>query len=208
MQKVFEKIVDSIEKERVYYFLTIANTGDKILDVAYEKVGEAIENIIKIIKQAAEECKNGHFGCNSNGQHEKCSTCCDYDCKNRNSEWFGVKDDNNGWIPCSEQLPEKYNRVLARTDKGGYYIAHLNKEQKWVCTAECVSTVIENSNVIEWQPLPTDEGCTGYERKRTNFDMCCESMEAMAQVIDIAKIGWTKEQIIEWLQKEECEVPE
>lgn len=43
--------------------------------------------------------------------------------------------------------------------------------------------------------------------KKTNFDRCCESIEAMAQIIDIAKIGWTKEQIMEWLQKEECEVP-
>ena len=44
--------------------------------------------------------------------------------------------------------------------------------------------------------------------RKTNFDRCCESMEAMAQIIDIAKIGWTKDQIMEWLQKGECEVPE
>lgn len=61
---------------------------------------------------------------------------------------------NNGWIPCSERLPEKYNRVLAHTDAGGYYIAHVNGCGKFVCTAECVSTVIENSDVIAWQPLP------------------------------------------------------
>lgn len=45
-------------------------------------------------------------------------------------------------------------------------------------------------------------------KKKTNFDVCCESMEAMAQVIDIIKVGWTKEQIVEWLQKEQREVPE
>ena len=61
---------------------------------------------------------------------------------------------NNGWIPCSERMPEKYNRVLAHTDAGGYYIAHVNGCGKFVCTAECVSTVIENSDVIAWQPLP------------------------------------------------------
>ena len=61
---------------------------------------------------------------------------------------------NNGWIPCSERMPEKYNRVLAYTDAGGYYIAHVNGCGKFVCTAECVSTVIENSDVIAWQPLP------------------------------------------------------
>lgn len=39
-------------------------------------------------------------------------------------------------------------------------------------------------------------------KPKTNFDYCCESVENMAQIIDIAKIGWTKEQIIEWLQSE------
>ena len=37
---------------------------------------------------------------------------------------------------------------------------------------------------------------------KTNFDVCCESIENMAQIIDIAKNGWTKEQIIDWLQSE------
>lgn len=36
---------------------------------------------------------------------------------------------------------------------------------------------------------------------KTNFDVCCESIETMAQIIDIAKCGWTKEQVLEWLKK-------
>ena len=76
MQEVFEKIIDAIEKERVCYFLTIANTGDKSLDVAYEKVGEAIEKTIEIVKQEAEK-----FGTDTN---------------------VG----SNGWIPCSERVPK------------------------------------------------------------------------------------------------------
>lgn len=36
---------------------------------------------------------------------------------------------------------------------------------------------------------------------KTNFDICCESMENMASIIDIAKVGWSKEQILEWLKK-------
>lgn len=39
---------------------------------------------------------------------------------------------------------------------------------------------------------------------KTNFDICCESMENMASVIDIAKYGWGKEQILEWLRKPIC----
>ncbi len=53
-----------------------------------------------------------------------------------------------------------------------------------------------------------DDKYCKYHKKKTNFDRCCESVETMAQVIDIAKIGWTKDQIMDWLQKEECEVPE
>lgn len=36
---------------------------------------------------------------------------------------------------------------------------------------------------------------------KTNFDVCCESAETMAQIIDVMKCGWTKEQISEWLRK-------
>ena len=40
------------------------------------------------------------------------------------------------------------------------------------------------------------------KKPKTNFDYCCQSIENMAQIIDIAKVGWTKNQIIEWLQSE------
>lgn len=36
---------------------------------------------------------------------------------------------------------------------------------------------------------------------RTNFDVCCESIENMAAVLDIAKIGWTKGQLVKWLKE-------
>ena len=55
----------------------------------------------------------------------------------------------------------------------------------------------------------TCKQCELYHRyaKRTNFDVCCSSVEAMASIIDIAKVGWTKEDVKEWLKKKECEVP-
>lgn len=46
-----------------------------------------------------------------------------------------------------------------------------------------------------------DEEFVEEQDVRTNFDACCESIDALAQIIDIAKIGWTKEQIKEWLKK-------
>ena len=43
---------------------------------------------------------------------------------------------------------------------------------------------------------------------KSNFEVCCESVETMAQIIDIMKCGWTKEQIINWLKQPFIEVEE
>ena len=93
MHDAFEKIIEKLEEEKMFYFLTIANTGDEKLDYAYEKVGNALDKSIEIVKQEAERCKGGHFGCNSNGEHEKCNGCGLTYCKSRNKIWFGALDD-------------------------------------------------------------------------------------------------------------------
>ena len=57
MQEEFEKIIEKLRKERLCYFLTIANTGDEKLDCAYEHTGEALDKASEIVKQEA-----GKFG--------------------------------------------------------------------------------------------------------------------------------------------------
>ena len=120
---------------------------------------------------------------------------------------------NNGWIPVSERLPnEAYGCLVTVMDCEPstqtefenilpYFVGY--DGETWN-DADGEEIPFE---VIAWQPLPAPPQ-NEYKQKKTNFDRCCESVETMAQIIDIAKIGWTKEQIMEWLQKEECEVPE
>lgn len=111
---------------------------------------------------------------------------------------------DNGWIPYIEP-PETGVYVLLsfsnfsvptvgryeEDEKGGaYYIG----DEEEAC-------IRQDMFVNAWQPLPAPLQ-NEYKQKKTNFERCCESMEAMAQIIDIAKIGWTKEQIMEWLQSE------
>ena len=115
----------------------------------------------KIIEKLEEQKKGNPFVYGKNDKSRDASVSrqtLDYaiEIVKQEAEKFGTDTNvgSNGWISCSERLPEKYNRVLAYTDAGGYYIAHVNGCGKFVCTAECVSTVIENSDVIVWQPLP------------------------------------------------------
>ena len=45
-----DKVVEQLKVLKMRYYLTIANTGDKKLDVAYENVGNALDRAIEIVK--------------------------------------------------------------------------------------------------------------------------------------------------------------
>nr|DAU67495.1 MAG TPA: hypothetical protein [Caudoviricetes sp.] len=50
-----DEVVQQLEQLKMRYFLIIANTGDKKLDVAYENVGNALDGIIEIVKDGGVE---------------------------------------------------------------------------------------------------------------------------------------------------------
>lgn len=45
-----DKVVEQLKALKMRYFLTIANAGDKKLDIAYENVGNALDRVIEIVK--------------------------------------------------------------------------------------------------------------------------------------------------------------
>lgn len=136
MQEVFKNIIENLNEERACYFLTIANTGDKSLDVAYEKVSKALDKAIKIVKQTAEqfdmerekvinELLKGEW-VNTEDMEKYLNIGFSEGMKmfefSRTAEWnpeplngqkitteFRLKND---WIPCSERLPERNKPVL------------------------------------------------------------------------------------------------
>ena len=145
MQEVFSKIIEELEENQTIVFN---------LDGGKQKQSIDLERAIEIVKQEAEQCNNGHFGCNTNGEHEKCNGCGLTDCKNRNKIWFGVSDDNNGWISCNERLPEPIRPVLVtlRNWMNDKYIVRVGRfhTDHW----KTDEGIVENSVVIAWQPLP------------------------------------------------------
>lgn len=51
IRKPFERVVERLEETKMRYFLSIANTGSEIMDFAYENVGDALDEAIKILKE-------------------------------------------------------------------------------------------------------------------------------------------------------------
>lgn len=61
--------------------------------------------------------------------------------------------DNNGWIACSERLPEKYGDYLCCDNYGNYIIGYPTKRvayDEYYVETEC--EIMEDC--IAWQPLP------------------------------------------------------
>lgn len=52
-----DEVFQEIEQLRMQYFLTLAGTGDKTLDVAYEKVYQALESAMEIVKAGGKNDK-------------------------------------------------------------------------------------------------------------------------------------------------------
>ena len=51
IRKTVERIISRLEELRMRYFLTIANTGNKEKDVAYENVSNVLNGVIAICKE-------------------------------------------------------------------------------------------------------------------------------------------------------------
>lgn len=57
----------------------------------------------------------------------------------------------DGWVACSERMPEQFVEVLACTEDGGRYIAALNQRMTW----DDGDFFDDIQDVTHWQPLPS-----------------------------------------------------
>ena len=202
MQEVFDKIIEKIKTDPCTKLYGSRNSGNYMIPV---------DKAIEIVKQAAAERKNGWILCSErmptvetevfiiakrkfkDGDYTYIRTTAMYEdgkVSENDSCWF--------WQDIEGEWDEENDCYII--PQGWWESRHYNPD-------DIYNNAVDDE-VVAWQPMPPEYKESGERPKKTNFDRCCESTEAMAQIIDIAKIGWTKEQIMEWLQKEECEVPE
>ena len=50
-----DKVVEQLEQLKMRYFLTIASTGDKKFDIAYENIGNVLDRVVDIVKEGGVE---------------------------------------------------------------------------------------------------------------------------------------------------------
>lgn len=50
-----DKVAKQLKDLKAMYWFSIANTGDKKLDVAYENVGNALDKAIELVKESGAE---------------------------------------------------------------------------------------------------------------------------------------------------------
>ena len=125
MQEVFEKIIEKLNSKKVYFQRFYECEGKSEHDADLNKSTQlAFDDAIEIVKQEAEK-----FGTDTN---------------------VG----GNGWIPCSERLPEPIRPVLVtlRNWMNDKYIVRVGRfhTDHW----KTDEGIVENSVVIAWQPLP------------------------------------------------------
>ena len=58
---------------------------------------------------------------------------------------------SDGWVACSERMPEQFVEVLACTEDGGRYVAALNQSMTWD-DGDFFDGI---HGVTHWQPLPS-----------------------------------------------------
>ena len=152
MQAAFEKIIEKLEEEKMSYFLTIANTGDEKLDCAYEKVGNALDKAIEIVKQEAAEYEECYKDCGDCEAYNKEKYHCPKFCKVIKETVKEIEENHNGWISVKERLPEKAGSYLVIGKSGGAVVTRWYEPSKFYPNGHFGGNC---SNYIRyWMPRP------------------------------------------------------
>ena len=169
MKEFVEKLIGRLEEKKLNSFLTIANTGNEKLDFAHKCVGDVIESTKEIVKQLAEEYINTSTNISTKQQDLSTRIADDLSAVLKEAKSMGCKEVkyfhhiplenveiavnalrayNQGWIPCSERLPESKGNYLV-CSKDVIWVANYFHNTWWGIEKRC-----RWGDVEAWQPLP------------------------------------------------------
>ena len=134
MNKAFEKIIENLEEAKSN--VPVNRLLDDIIKDKPKELGQlmAYNKAIEIVKQEAEQYNNAIIDgkycfqtCACTEKCDKCSRLC-----NGDIDWYENIDNwteqyNNGWIPCSERMPEEDEKVYISTKTERVYVGVYTK---------------------------------------------------------------------------------
>ena len=167
MKKVLEKIIEKLEE---YEYENLVE-HDSEQSQHCKDAGDCemrdctlciFDKAIEIVKQEAEQYNNaiidGKYcfqSCACTEKCDKCSRLC-----NGYIDWYENIDNwteeyNNGWILCSEQLPDYGESVLVSFNQARQpLIATFYENDTWKMLQGVNGLIDITNEVIAWQPLP------------------------------------------------------
>ena len=151
MQEVFEKIIEKLEEIRIKKTCNTEKCNTKELCRIC-----VVDDAIEIVKQEAEQYEECYKDCGDCEAYNKERHHCPKFCKVITEAVKEIEGNHNGWIPCSERLPEDKQTCLVtaiiyftpdHVDEIDNYIGvgidTYSKQFGWLGTEP-----------IAWQPLP------------------------------------------------------
>ena len=159
MKEAFEKLKERLEEESKFsvsllngktdrYVAGVCDTNKKAIQIVSEVEAEYTKNIMDELLEAKKNC----------GEDSDCSQCvfgCEDGCRLQELQITGG---NNGWIPCSERLPDKENVLcyavsLARNPDTIFVGAYRNGVW-FLQSAIATISYPTQYKVTAWMPLP------------------------------------------------------
>ena len=159
MQEVFENIIDRLE-ERASFLSDCTKYGNKDAErqknsystmMMYE-VADLVDDLIEIVKHEAEQYEECYKHCGECEAYDKEKHHCPKFCKVIKETVKEIEENHNGWIPCSERLPEESGEYLTWVEYDGDRFIAIDEIdcdviiKEWNCSTDY--------KVIAWQPLP------------------------------------------------------
>ena len=114
MQEVFEKIIE--KQEELFQDLNVIEVlshvdFDSTIQNSLENFLKAITNeAIEIVKQEEEKYEECYKDCRECEAYNKEKHHCPKFCKVIKETVKEIEENHNGWIPCSERLPEEHKQ--------------------------------------------------------------------------------------------------
>ena len=139
MQEVLEKIIEKLESKLLNLTLHKSERNKGFND--------AIHDAIEIVKQEANRYEDCYKDCGECEAYDEEKHHCPKFCKVITEAVKEIEENRNGWIPCSERLPEEYGDYPVTYSDGktglNSFITYAGMNRWRVCSsASCVKEVI------------------------------------------------------------------